>query len=235
MNRRIASLALAIGVLPAHAADFTSLGSLTQDEFKRLSQDLGAAFSYKGVTPATPLGALGFDVGVEVTQTRLESSSVFARAGAGSHSDLVIPKLHVNKGIFGGLDIGAFVGGASEIGATLYGGDIRYAFIDDSLTTPAVALRLSGTKASGLGDLSIGTGAADIVVSKKFTMLTPYVGGGLVRVQSTAHGTALADASFNKGRAFGGLNVNLIGFNFAIEAEKMGGNTSLSAKVGMRF
>ena len=77
--------------------------------------------------------------------------------------------------------------------------------------------------------------ALDVMASKKFTLLTPYVGAGAVRVLSSVRNSALEDESFNKGRVFGGLNVNLVGANFAFEAEKMGGNTSLSAKLGLRF
>ena len=235
MIKRLAPLAFLAGVLPAHAADFTSIGALSQDEFRRLAQDLGAAFSYKGVTPATPLGTAGFDVGVEVTDTRMENSSVFSLAGAGSRSDLVIPKVHVYKGLFGGLDIGGFFAGATQVSATVYGADLRYALLDDTLTTPAVAVRLSGTRASGLGDLSMSTAALDVMVSKKFTALTPYLGAGTVRVAANARGTDLAEERFNKGRVFGGLNVNLVALNLAFEVEKMGPNTSLSAKVGWRF
>ena len=32
--------------------DFATVGTLAQGEFRRMSEDLGAAFSYKGVTPA---------------------------------------------------------------------------------------------------------------------------------------------------------------------------------------
>ena len=235
MIKRLLSLALAASAWTAHAADFSSIGALTQDEFLRLSRDLGAAISYKGVTPATPLGILGFDVGVEVTDTKLESSDAFARAGAGGRSHLVIPKLHLYKGLFGGLDIGAFIGAASELNATVYGADLRYALLDDGITTPAVALRLAGTAASGLGDLTVATVSLDVMASKKFTALTPYAGAGVVRVQSRPGDGAIDDVRFNKGRVFGGLNLNLIGANLALEAEKMGGNTSLTAKLGLRF
>ena len=54
-------------------------------------------------------------------------------------------------------------------------------------------------------------------------------------MQAKASNTVLAEEKFNRSRVFGGLNVNLVGANFALEAEKMGGNTSLSAKVGLRF
>lgn len=226
---------LLLAAVPVHAADFPAVGSLAQDEFHRLSEDLGAAFSYKGVTPATPLGITGFDVGIEVTDTKMENSAIFARAGAGSQSQLVVPKFHVNKGLWGGLDIGAFVAGASEVSASIFGADLRYALLDDGLATPAVAVRLSGTRAAGLGDLKVSTAALDLVASKKFTALTPYAGVGMVRVQSSVNGSTLAEERFNKSRVFGGLNVNLVAVNLAFEAEKMGANTSLSAKIGWRF
>jgi len=278
MILRAAPFAVLLGISVAHANDFTTLGSLSQDEFHGLAKDLGAAMSYKGVTPATALGPVGFDIGVEVTDTKLENSAAFSRAGAGSPSHLVMPKLHVYKGLFGGLDIGvevtdtklensaafsragagspshlvmpklhvykglfggldigAFVAGASEVNATFFGADLRYAILDDTLVAPAVAVRLSGTKASGMGELTLATGALDIMVSKKFTALTPYLGAGAVRVQAKARGSGLAQEHFNESRVFGGLNVNLVGVNFAVEAERTGPNTSLSAKVGLRF
>ena len=235
MIKRLLPLILAASACTAHAADFSAIGTLTQDQFLRLSRDLGAALSYKGVTPATPLGLAGFDIGVEVTDTKVESSDAFSRAGAGGQSHLVIPKLHVYKGLPAGFDIGAFIGGSSAVGASVFGADLRYAIVDDGVATPAVAVRLSGTKAGGLGDLSVSTIAFDAMISKKLALFTPYAGAGSVRVQSTAHNTGLAEVTFNKGRVFGGLNVNLIGANLALEAEKMGANTSLSAKLGLRF
>ena len=236
MNRtvRLAPLAFA-AILPCQASDFPGIGDLAQGEFRAISRDLGAAFAYKGVTPATALGPLGFDVGVEVTDTQIENSALFARAGAGGRSRLVIPKVHVHKGLFAGLDIGAFAAGAPDISARLYGAELRYAIVDDALAMPAVGVRASGTRASGLGDLEVSTAALDLIASKRFTALTPYVGAGTVRVQSSANGTGLARERINQGRVFGGLNVNLLAVNLAFEAEKMGDNVSLSAKLGWRF
>lgn len=234
MISRLAPLLL-LTAFPIHAADFPSIGTLAQDEFHKISRDLGAAFSYKGVTPATPLGIAGFDVGIEVTETKMENSSLFALAGAGSQSRLIVPKFHVHKGLFGGIDIGAFIAAAPDVDASLFGAELRYAILDDGLATPAVGVRLSGTRASGLGDLRVSTAALDLVVSKKFTAITPYAGAGMVRVQSSVSGSSLGEERFNRSRVFGGLNVNLLAVNLAFEAEKMGDNTSLSAKVGWRF
>jgi hypothetical protein len=235
MIKRLVALTALACAQSAHANDFPSVGTLSQDQFHKLSQDLGAAFSYKGVTPATPLGLLGFDVGIEVTDTKMENSSIFALAGAGNQSHVLIPKVHVHKGLPAGFDIGAFLAAAPDIDATLFGAELRYAILDDGLATPAVGVRLSGSKATGLGDLNVATAALDITVSKKFTLITPYVGGGVVRVMSDVSGSGLAEEGFNKGRYFGGVNVNLLAINLAFEVEKMGGNTSLSAKIGWRF
>lgn len=231
----VVAAAAALLSTAAQAADFGSIGSLTQDEFRSLTQELGAAFSYKGVTPATALGVLGVDVGIEVTDTRIENSGVFGRAGAGSVSDIVVPKVHVYKGLPAGFDVGAFVGGATQVSATLIGADLRYALINDTLTTPAIALRLAGTRATGMGDLKVWTASLDAMISKSFALFTPYAGGGMVRTHGTVDHTTLSDESVNRGRGFIGANLNLVGANLAFEAERMGSNTSLSAKLGIRF
>ena len=224
-----------LAAAPVHAGDFSSLGNLVQSEFRAISEDLGAAFAYKGITPATPLGLLGIDVGLEVTSTRMENSRLFELAGAGSQSTLLIPKLHINKGLGGGFDIGAYISGSPELSATFFGAELRYAALDDTLTTPAVGLRASGTIATGLGNLDLKTAALDVVVSKKLALATPYIGAGMVYVMSDPNGVNLAEESFSKSRVFAGVNVNFAVINVALEAEKLGNNTSLSAKLGWRF
>jgi hypothetical protein len=228
----LAPIALAASI-SCQANDFSNVGSLAQAEFRDLSTDLGAAFAYKGVAPATALGILGFDLGVEVTDTKMEHSRLFSLAGSGGQSHLVIPKVHLHKGLFAGFDIGAFVGGSSDIDATLMGADVRYTFVDDGLATPAVGVRLSGSRSTGMGSLKVGTAAIDLMVSKKFALLTPYAGAGAVRIASSASG--FSDERIDQGRVFGGVNLNLALINFAFEVEKLGDNTSLSAKLGWRF
>jgi hypothetical protein len=234
MRRTLFATLLACA-LPASAGDFPSLGSLTQSQFRGLAEDLGAALSYKGVTPATPLGATGFDLGLEVSATDIKSSDAFRMAGNSAPDYIAVPKLHVYKGLPWGIDIGAFIGGASNVNATVYGLDARYAFLDDGVATPAVAVRLSGTWTSDMGSLKVATYAGDVMVSKKLTVATPYLGAGVVRTSADAGIAGLSDETFNKSRIFGGLNLNLAIVNLAFEAEKLGSNTTLSAKAGWRF
>ena len=220
---------------PARAADFPDIGNLVQGEFRDLARDLGAVSSYKGVIPATPLGTLGFDVGLEVTHTQLENSRLFSLAGADDYSSLVIPKVHVHKGLPANFDVSAFVGGVTQVDAYVWGAAIRWTLADDGLVYPAVGVRASATKTTGTGDLKVATGALDLLVSKKFTVVTPYIGAGVVRTEASVANSFLAKEKVDESRVFGGVNVNLVAMNLAFEAEKMGDNVSLSAKIGWRF
>ena len=234
MNKFVITVA-ALFASNVFAGDLNQIGTLTQSQFLKLSTDLGAASAYKGVTPATPLGPVGFDVGVEISQTSIENSALFRQAGAGDVSNLYVPKIHVTKGLPFGFDIGAFVSRVSGVDGSLIGAEARYAILDDGLATPAFGVRLSGSRLVGVTNVSLSTVAVDTMLSKKLALVTPYIGAGMVRVQSRAKVAGLREENFNKSRVFVGMNVNFLVTNFALEAEKMGDNTSLSAKVGFRF
>ena len=217
------------------AGNLDQIGTLAQSQFLKLSTDLGAAAAYKGVTPATPLGLTGFDIGVEATQTQLENTAIFRQAGAGDVDNLYIPKLHITKGLPFNVDIGAFVSQVSGVGGSLFGAELRYALLDDGIASPALAVRLSGTTLSGVSHLDLSTWALDAMLSKKLTFVTPYIGAGGVRTRSRASVANLQEETISKSRVFMGVNANFLLANFAVEAEKLGDNTSLSAKVGFRF
>jgi len=84
--------------------------------------------------------------------------------------------------------------------------------------------------------LSFDTRSMDISISKGFAILTPYAGVGSVWVDSTPNGVAgLANESFQQGKVFGGVNINLGISNFLIEYDKTGSSASYTAKMGFRF
>lgn len=219
----------------AFAGDLDRIGQLTQSEFRSLSQDLGAAIAYKEVAPAAPLGVTGFDVGLELTASKLQNKGVFERAGGSAASTVYLPKLRVQKGLPWGVDIGGFVSKIDGSNISLAGLEARYALLDDTLTAPAIGLRVSGTRDMGASQFDIRTVAFDAVISKKLTFVTPFAGIGTVKVNSKANVAGLASESFNMSRVFAGLNVNFALINLAVEAEKLGGVSSLSAKAGLRF
>jgi len=234
IRRSVAALCV-IAAPAVFAGDLNNIGSLGQESFLKLSKDLGAIISYKGVTPATPLGVVGFDIGVELTATNIENNSIFRQAGGSSSSSVLVPKLHIHKGLPFGFDIGAFISKVSDANISLIGAEARWAILDDGIATPALGLRIAGTKETGVGQIDLSTLSADIVLSKKLTLVTPFIGAGRVQVKSKPNVGGLKEEKFSQSRIFAGLNVNLAVVNVAVEAEKQGDATSLSAKAGWRF
>lgn len=221
---------------PVFAANI-NLGSseFSQAEFKAFSEDLGSALSYKAVTPTAPLGISGFDVGLEATSTEMKNPDLWVQATGSSRNSLVLPKLHVYKGLPLNIDIGAFYSAVPTTNIKYYGGEIRYAILAGGVTSPALGIRGSLTKLSGVDQLSFNTKGLDVSISKGFTIFTPYVGIGSVWVESTPQAGSLGKETFLQNKIFVGGNVNLGLANFALEYDKTGHAQSYSAKLGFRF
>lgn len=223
---------------PVWAADIGNIGGLTQSEFKLLSEDLGAALSYKPVTPAEPLGLFGFDVGVEASSTELQNPALLTKATTGgfTSSSLVLPKIHVLLGLPLKFDVGAFYSAVPDSNIQLYGGELRYSFIEGGTATPAVAIRGSMSKLTGVDQLEFGTQALDISISKGFAMFTPYAGIGQVWVDSTPlASTGRTKESFTQTKYFVGGNLNFLFMNLDLEYDKTGSAQTYSLKLGFRF
>ncbi len=230
---------LAFIAQPATAADITSLGLLGQASFKTLSEDLGSALSYKPVTPAEPLGILGFDVGIVITTTDISRSTAFLNTVTNSTDSiktLIVPKLHVAKGLPMNFDIAAFISKVPTTNISLWGGEIRYSPLAGGMAMPAVAVRGALTKLTGVDQLDLDTKSLDVSISKGFLMFTPYAGVGQVWVTSTPNGVpSLKEESFSKSKIFIGGNLNLGLMNIALEGDKTGDAKSGSLKIGLRF
>lgn len=239
MKKLLALLCTLCFTQSALAAGITTLQNLGgQAEFRTLSEDLGAALSYKPITPAAPLGTSGFDMGIEVTQTDMaKSSQLWSKItnNSGTVSKLYVPKLHIAKGLPFGIDIAAFYSKIPSTNISLYGGELRYAILDGGIAQPAIAVRGSYTKLNGVNQLSLDTKGLDISISKGFAMFSPYAGIGQVWVNSTANVSGLAAEKFTQGKVFVGANLNLGFTNLAAEIDKTGGIQSISMKLGFRF
>jgi hypothetical protein len=238
--KKLLALLCTLGIAqPAMAASISNLGAIGgQANFRILSEDLGAALSYKPLTPAAPLGTTGFDMGIEVTQTDMsKSSQLWSKItnNGSTVSKLYVPKLHIAKGLPFGIDIAAFYSKIPSTNISLYGGELRYAILDGGIAMPAVAIRGSFTKLSGVDQLSLDTKGLDLSISKGFAMFTPYAGIGQVWVNSTANVAGLAAEKFTQGKVFVGANLNLGLTNLAAEIDKTGGIQSISMKLGFRF
>ncbi len=236
--KKLLVLTCALTITQPALAGNINIGNLgTQADFRNVSEDLGSALSYKGLVPAESMGVTGFDLGIELTQTKLAKSAALWNTLTGSDfSNLYVPKLHVTKGLPLDIDIGAFYSAVPTTDIKLYGGELRWAFMPGSTTMPAVAVRGALTKLSGVNQLALDTKSLDVSISKGFAMLTPYAGIGKVWTNSTPDAaTGFSGESFSQNKFFAGANLNLGTTNFALEFDKTGEAQSTSFKLGFRF
>lgn len=239
-NCRFALAAAAALCAPAAALadDINSLQLLNQGEFRLLAEDLGAALSFKPLIPSESMGITGFDIGFGVTATKLKNVGVLERASSGSDYDswLPVPTLRAHKGLPLNIDVGVTYSAIPSTNIRYWGGELRWAILPGSTVMPAVALRGTMTKLTGVDQLDLDTKSLDISISKGFANLTPYGGIGTVWVDATPKGVpTLAAEDFNVTKVFAGLNVNFGLMNLAFEADNTGGVTSVGAKLGWRF
>lgn len=230
----LAAAALLPGV--AQAADF-DFSTLTQSEFRQISEDMGAAFSFKPMIPSEPLGVTGFDIGIAVTGTELKHREVWDKVtNEDVPGTLPVPTLRITKGLPWNLDIGGFYGQAPSTDAKLFGGELRWSFVPGSTLVPAVAVRASYSQVSGVDQLKFHTTGIDVSISKGFAFATPYVGVGLVQVDSKVDSSGFSSSEdFTQHKVFAGVNLNFTVLNLLLEADQTGDATSYGVKLGWRF
>jgi hypothetical protein len=233
--QQICVLAAVAFSTPAFAADdLENLRNLTQAEFGKLSKDLTAATSYKALSPAEPLGIIGFDVGVEVSATKMEHADLWKKAGA-DEATLYLPRVHVTKGLPFGIDVGASLAAAPGSDIKLGGAEIKYAFVSGNVAIPAVAVRAAATKLFGVDQLDLSTRSLELTVSKGFLNVTPYAGVGKVWGSLTPNVGNLRKEKPDANKVFAGVNLNLGLANVAAELDRTGGNQTVSVKLGFRL
>jgi len=232
----ICGLLASFTLLPgAYAANIDNIGSLLQVQFKDLTSDLGAALSYKAIRPAEPMGSLGFDIGFEVTSTKMETNAMELATSDNAPSQLLVPKLHISKGLPFGFDVGAFYTSVPSSNIGLVGGELSYAIFEGGTLAPAISIRGTFSRLTGVDELDLTTKGLELSVSKGFAFFTPYAGVGQVWIDSSTDVTGLSDESLTKNKYFLGINMNLGLMNIAAETEQTGDNISTSAKIGVRF
>jgi hypothetical protein len=218
---------LSIYSAPASALDLDidlGLGPtlLSQEEFKDLSEEMGLALSYLPLSPAESLGILGIDIGVEVTAANIrEDRSYWTKVTEDPPSQIILPKLHIQKGLPFGFDIGAVYSKVPQSNISMVGGELKWAFISGNAIWPAIAIRGSYTRLLGVDDLDLETIGADLSISKGLAFVTPYAGIGQVWIKSRekVNNLDLEKESFSLTKGFVGVKISLMIINFVAEAD----------------
>ena len=242
--KRILSLmtAMVLVSVSAWAVDldpskFTGTVQQQQQNFKDLSKEIGFGLSYFPMAPAEPLGILGFDIAVEATALDINEDKPYWKNMGDFPGMLPIPRLHVQKGLPFGIDVGAIYSSIPSTNISLWGGEVKWAFLKGSIATPAVALRGTYTKLNGVNNLDLNTMGYDISISKGFAILTPYAGVGQVKIESDPKNiplNPLTKESITETKYFAGLRVSLGLINMVAEAD-FAEVPAYSLKLGVGF
>lgn len=232
-------LVLLSGILcasPSWAQEIDRLQNIAQAEFRLLSEDLGAALSYHAQVPAEPLGLAGFDIGVGVTATRFENAEILQQVTSDdAGTTLYLPTLRLHKGLPAGFDVGLTYVSVPGSNIRYTGGELRYAILRGGVASPALAVRGSLTKLSGVDQLEFETRGIDISISKGFALFTPYAGVGRVWIESAPNVSGLQKEDFSLTKVFVGLGMNFAVLNVNLQADRTGEASSYSLKLGWRF
>lgn len=236
--RRIVAVSCLFSATSVFASNVDVTGSGSKQDFENAMQDLQAAFSFKPVAPAEPMGITGFHVGVLASYTGVENKEAWQAIAGHSFDDLGVVALAAGKGLPFGIDVGAFIADVPDSNVSLMGAEVRYAFSEGGVATPAIGLRLAYTKLSGVDELDFDTKSVDLSISKGLTFVTPYVGVGRVFSSATYKGSTPAlykDADNSDNKFYGGVRLSLALFKVTAEIDQTGDNTSYNLRLGFGF
>ena len=104
-------------------------------------------------------------------------------------------RVGARKGLPGGIDLGLSYGKALGGDVKLVSAELQYAILKGGLLSPALSVRLTGSRAVDAKAYDFDQYGAELLFSKGFTVLTPYVGAGVFRSKGTLDRTAIGGSS----------------------------------------
>lgn len=219
----------------ANALDFQIVHP-DQGDFHRVAQDLAAAADDRRLAPATAEGLLGFELGVFGSLTPTQDSEAWQRLLGTPVDEIGLVGVTVGKELPFGFDLGARYARLVGSDAAIFGGSLRYAVLEGSAVTPALSVRGSYSAAAGTHDLAYHAWAADLELSQRVLLATPYAGFGYAEsTLKAAPESQLADERLDRIKGYAGLRLRLGPVAASAEYERFGANDSYAASVGFSF
>ncbi len=221
-------------------AEFSLMPDLTATQFKDLVSDLSMAVTPTISSPAEPLKTLGFDIALESQLTTINSDAdrwENAWGGAEPANTVWANRVHVQKGLPFGVDLGASVTQGANLDFTAVTLEGKYAFLKGSVATPALSARVAYTKVFNIEDVNLQTFLAGLYISKGFLILTPYAGiEDVYAIASEDSDADLDDETANNIRGLVGLQICPFPlFVINVEAAKAADVYQFGLKAGIRF
>jgi hypothetical protein len=213
----------------ASAADF-------RDFARRFAS---AAYAYPG-HPAKALGITGFEAFAEASYDDTFDEQPFFPGAVDGDLDagiLSVARVGIRKGLPGHVDLGVSLAEAVGTDLRLATAEVQWAFVDGGAVSPAVALRLTGTRTQGGGAFTLDQAGVEVLASKGFPLLTPYIGGGVVTSRARLDRSGgLSDLSETHTQpiAYAGLRLSLLIPKITAEIQR-GETTQYAVRVALGF
>lgn len=223
MRRRIVlALLLFVAPWPARAWDLaTGAPPATLEAFHE--HFALAAYHYPKHS-AAPLGITGFDVwgDVAVSSDFVDQDFADDAIDGDLPGDLLaFYRVGARKGLPGGIDLGAAYTRVASYDLELLSAELQYAVLDGGPLSPALSVRATGTQSiAGDEEYELTQYGLEVLLSKGFTVLTPYVGAGIVRSEGRFPLSGNLEVSSTQEVIYGGLILNLLVPKIALEVER---------------
>ena len=221
-----AVLAALVVAAPAAAwAGWDVAPDSSQESFHAFNKRFSGDVYHSPRHGAAPLGLIGFDIYAEASVDRGFGDSPAGDLINGNltGSAMTIGRVGVRKGLPGGIDIGVAYGRPLGSTLNLASADVQWAMLQGGPLSPAVSFRVTGTGTVGsAGTYEFRQYGAEVLVSKGFTVLTPYAGVGVFRSRGTfngIHSGTLHDTD-SQGIAYAGVTLSLLVPKITVEIEK---------------
>lgn len=217
--------------------------SLTQGQFHKFTREAAQVFTFKLMSPAEPLGAKKFQVGIDYSITRINDADP-AWNNTFSHphethelgDQLAFPKLFARIGVSDRMDVGFYYTTNSQANYGFMGGEVKYALFLQPEKPWAMAVRTTYATLLGVEDVNFHLLGVDLSASKKIGVLTPYLGIGanLGRAIETTSKVNLHNETVLTPRGIIGSQLSLSFFTLTAELDVAAVST-LSLRTGLRF
>lgn len=225
-------------VLPAAAWDIR--GDASSADFRDFARRFAsAAYAYPG-HPAKALGITGFEAFAEASYDDTFDEQPFFPGAVDGDLDggfLSIARVGIRKGLPGHVDLGVSLAEAVGTDLRLATAEVQWAFLDGGAVSPAAALRITATRSQGGGGFTLDQAGIEVLASKGFPLITPYIGGGVVASRARLDRTGgLSDLSDTHTQpiAYAGLRLSLLIPKITAEIQS-GETTQYALRVALGF
>lgn len=236
-SRAAALILLLFTPLGAHAIDFDFdiQPGATQDDFESVAEDVMALLNSKTLTPAEPMGVTGFGIGAYGSYVETKSSGAWQRVTGQDVDEIGMVGVIAQKGLPLGIDVGASYAWVPDSDVELFGAELRYALLDGGVATPAIGLRGSYSKLSGVDEVDFDSYGIELAISKGFGPLTPYAGIGQVWSEVDPDSEfGLDKEKVDDARFFVGLRLSAL-IGLTPEYERIGDRDVFNLRFGFAF